>query len=1773
MNTSQPVSSQIGAVSFGFLSSTDIRALSAKRITNPTTFDTLLNPVPGGLYSAELGQFGDNACTTCGLKNPQCPGHCGHIEMPVPCYHPTFMDQVLRLLRATCIYCSRLKLSRVQVHRFQCKLRLVKYGLLKELQEVDDLTAQSVHGKAGTAAAAAAAVGSGSEDGSESESDSDVKGLIDQRERFVRRAINTARQDGTLSTQKTEATTNARRAIISEFMGKITQGKKCANCQGVNHAYRKDRFVKIFRKPLTEKERYAMIQSGHKAKDPMVELRKKQKAEKSRKRKRDTDEAIADMDVSEEEDGDDVEMEDESEGEVLIAGGNVVDDTVGESTTKQPKAQEEYLNPSRVHAQLTQLFEREQDILSAVYGHIKQKDSTTLTPDMFFMKDILIPPNRYRPEARTGGDDSIAEAQENALYKNILNACDMLANIQRELSGQQDTDPRYRARTYADFETTWITLQDAVNSLVDRDRNPLSGAAGRRNPDGIKQKLEKKEGMFRKYMMGKRVNFAARTVISPDPNIETNEIGVPPVFAVKLTYPEPVTQWNVEELQEAVRNGAFVWPGAVAVESETGQVVNLERKNAEERTALANQLLAPSVGSGGVRGTRPKKVHRHLNNGDVVIMNRQPTLHKPSMMCHRARVLPGEKTLRMHYANCNTYNADFDGDEMNMHFPQNELARAEALMIADTDHQYLSGTAGNPLRGLIQDHISMGVWLTNRDTFFERGDYMQLLYAALRPESGHCATGRIETVPPAVWKPKALWTGKQVVTSVLLNIVQEGFKGLTMTGKSTTDSKLWGGAGVKEEGTVVFKDGYLCSGILDKKQIGPSSGGVVNAVYEVYGHTVAGRLMSVLGRLLTRLEGMRGFSCGVEDLIFTKEGEVARREALAGAEAVGLEVAAKYVGLQEHRPKSGDRELRRRLEDVLRDDGGGKMQGLDQLTNNATKDLSSAVTNACLPDALVKPFPKNQMQAMTTSGAKGSKVNANQISCNLGQQVLEGRRVPVMVSGKTLPCFKPFETSVRAGGYIVDRFLTGVRPQEFFFHAMAGREGLIDTAVKTSRSGYLQRCLIKGMEGLKVEYDTSVRDADGSVVQFLYGEDGLDVAKAKYLSDFKFAAENYMSLVGSFGVVDAFEQKVMSKEAAEYTKAAEKKYRKTGDLGASDPALAVYSPSRHAGSISEKVYGGVKMYMDENPDKLIRNKKKGIVGEETVTKANFQAILDVRYLKSVVEAGEAVGVVAGQSVGEPSTQMTLNTFHLAGHSAKNVTLGIPRLREIVMTAARNLATPTMTLRLIEEMSVEGARKFAKGISRLSLAEVVDKVTVTESTGKGVVYGEAKKYEVRVEFFPRAAYGREYAVAVEDVVGTLEHRYLPRLQALVRKELKKRGDGGSLRAGDKGKGKGGDALPEVGKSAGVVEQARGEGEAEAEGGQDDSEGEGDDDAAGDKRKGNKRQAGYEAYEDEEENVLAARSRREAEPGEEEDETYGGSPRPSPPGHSSSDDEDEDDDDDDDERKALRSAAQDRENRIRADRKTNDVTRFAFAADAASGGDTCTFTLEYDSSTAKILMLHLVEQAARTSLIQSVPGLSAAMLDEAATKAAGDGNVPIVATSGVNIPEMWKYQHIVDPHHIYTNSVHDTLRHYGVEAARASIVLELQSVFGGHGISVDSRHLTLIADYMTRDGVYQAFSRMGYRGNTSPFMKMSFETTVAFLRDAVTEGDWDDLSNPSARIVTGRLGRVGTGGFDVFLPLGGGGGGGVGGEEGAAAAVADADAEGDGDDDGDVEMGDA
>lgn len=1602
------------------------------------------------------------------------------------------------------MYCNRFRMRDADLALYKCKLRLLQFGLIDEANYLDEINPKS-RGIAGVQTIEV----------DEEAEDSAHMTLL--RETYTRQAIRGHRiSTAEIRKGKHEGAQEARRDLIKAFLKDITKGRNCQTCKGISPNYRKDGFVKIFEKTLSGKDSAKMAQGSFKRQDALA-IRQKARVS-PKKNPADTVEGITDIELSQEEDAgleeeQEEEETDEGEGEELDENGDVV--MTDATTLKAPKAQKKdaaphrYVSTSEVLARLELLFEKEQEMVALLYNSRPQsKSSKPLNPACFFLQTIMVPPNKYRPEARQG-EGGIAEAPQNSLYKQILNAASRIALVHREiaLAAKQGSEFDGRNRNFSELHEACVSLQNCVNSLIDKDRNPVRGAAGKRNEDGIKQKLEKKEGLFRKNMMGKRVNYAARSVISPDPNIETSEIGVPPVFAKKLTYPEPVTSHNFRELQQAVINGPDKWPGAAAIENENGQIINLKKKSQEDRVALANQLLAPT--NHKQAGMRGKKVHRHLGNGDVVLMNRQPTLHKPSIMGHRVRVLPGEKTIRMHYANCNTYNADFDGDEMNMHFPQNELARAEAMRLADTDHQYLSGTAGKPLRGLIQDHLSVSVALCNKDTFFDKGAYHQLVYNALRPEHGHITSDRLQLVPPAVLKPVRRWTGKQVIDTILKNIKPIGFGDLWLTGKTQVPADRWGDN--SEEGSVLFKDGIFIHGILDKAHLGPASGGLIHAIHETWGPESAAKLLSTMGRLLTRYLNMRAFTCGMDDLRMTPEGEKDRLSQLEAADRVGLETALKFVSLDK-KPNIGDRDptLLQRLEAVMRNDS--QQQNLEVLMNAACSEVSSGVTKACLPNGLEKHFPKNQMQSMTISGAKGSGVNANLISCNLGQQVLEGRRVPTMVSGKTLPCFRPFETNVRAGGYVVNRFLTGIRPQEYYFHHMAGREGLIDTAVKTSRSGYLQRCLIKGMEGLKVSYDTSVRDSDGSIVQFLYGEDGLDITKQKYLHDFEFVLRNRASEVAQLSIDErGWDQDIFSSKdyIQKYMKKAIKEVR-VNENRARDPISAELNPNRNAFATSEKFYEKVTDYIKNNKDGLLKEKGDKSKSADLIARKYAEILLHTKYLGSLAEPGEAVGIVAGQSVGEPSTQMTLNTFHLAGHSAKNVTLGIPRLREILMTASDHISTPAMTLVVNQELGHEKLQRFAKAISELPLAHVTDKVTVKERIGKGAGYRLAKIFDVRLQFFKVKDYSETYNIKKSDVLGVVSTTFLDRLEKQIRKEIKTRGDKDS------------GARPEVGAKAGDVEMAAPDVERVVNEDDDDGDDDGDDDATNAKSRANRAEAVSYGPNDEDDDAIQQRMEREASPDVDnelpEDEGFGGSLE-------------------------LESDAEDSSKvgkaTVNKSRQADVMERFKsisrFECDEANG-EWCDFSLEFDASVPKVLMLNVVQDAVRKTLVQKIEGIGECTYVEEETvtdlRTGKQSKMPVIHTKGVNLVAMQNYGDFLNPNKTQTNDIAAVLRTYGVEAARCNIIHELASVFSGHGISVDNRHLNLIGDYMTRNGIWTPFNRNGLKGNVSPFTKMSFETTLAFLKDAVLDGDWDDLATPSGRIVMGRVGQVGTGAFDVL-----------------------------------------
>lgn len=1712
MASRTPFSAATSGIEFGRLTSEDIKKLSVKRIHVTPTLDSMFGPVPGGVHDPALGAIAaiDTTCSTCRMTSAHCPGHCGHIELPTECYHPLYIDTTLRLLRSKCVYCHSFRLVPNRIHQTICQLQLLEKGLVEESQELNRFKLGSKRKR------------SGAED-EEAESEEDIDDLMERRDRFVRRALRRLeKRRDVLPLSRNPIALQARKELIAAFLQDIALVKKCARCKGISPSYRKDRAVKIFRLPLAARAREEMRVSDRKAPNPLVYLMQERKEKELAGKPMVNGHKDHDVEMVD-------EVTDQTHGaEEEIALRNALDSAASSKIAEMEGAFETqaYLTPAEVHAALTLLFEREQQVVDLLFASAPDKKRKTVSADMFFMHNVLVAPNKFRPLARQGANQMM-EAQVNGPLNRIINSSNSMRTMMRA-SKKDDTD--MRKPTHQQLMQAGIALQETVNELIDNPATPT----GPPRDQGIKQVLEKKEGLFRMNMMGKRVNFAARSVISPDPNIETNEIGVPLVFARKLTYPEPVTSTNFEALSRLVINGFEKYPGAAAIEDEYGRVMSLRRKTKQQREALAKQLLTPPE---GLKGDVAKKVYRNLQTGDIVIMNRQPTLHKPSMMCHKARVLQNEKTIRMHYANCNTYNADFDGDEMNMHFPQSELARAEAYNIANTDNQYLSATAGKPLRGLIQDHISMGVQFTNKDVFFDKEQYQELLYECIRPEQGHIEYDRIQTVPSAILKPKMLWTGKQVITTVLQNITPRHLQGLNLTSKSQTAADRWGEKTLQPdeahkwkvtrdeiqfrdtEQVVIFADGEHLSGILDKAQLGPAAGGFIHSCYELYGEVHAGKLLSIIGRLLTRFLRERAWSCGMDDLYLTEEGDNTRRQALSVAPRVGHEVSVEYVNLDKTTTKQGNKELLNRLEDVLRNDD--QLNTLDQLYNSNTKKITDAVAQV-MPKGLRKPFPRNQMQAMTTSGAKGSNVNANLISCNLGQQVLEGRRVPVMVSGKSLPLFRAFETHPRAGGYVMGRFLTGIRPSEYFMHAMSGREGLIDTAVKTAKSGYLQRCIIKGLEGLRTEYDTSVRESSsGAVVQFLYGEDGLEVAKQRHLKEFTFQAANSITLAANLKAEESV-ARLKSRDVRKEQKAVLKHRKKQPEI---DPVLAHFPPANYYGSTSEKFVDAVNKYAKTNPD--------GILGEDTFDDKSFKALMNLKYLRSVIDAGEAIGVVAAQSVGEPSTQMTLNTFHLAGHSAKNVTLGIPRLREIIMTASPNLMTPTMTVKPIEEVGVEGGRTFAKSISKLPLSHVIDKMSVKESSIEG-----RREYEIRIELYDPREYTEEYAIQIEDVSRAIENRFLPLLNKKIKDELKKKEREASLTTTTA-------SVPAIGESVGTIEQERPQGlrTEEREAGEDDIDSDMDPDDAKDAAARARRVDDFDEPDDDDAAVAAS--------SDEEDEEMTDAQKAKKHNKASRTLREQNPDDSGDEKSAMDTEDEDTEEETSRKMRENmvkevvrNLKRYDFSR---RKGRKCRFTLEFDLDQPKLLLLPILERCAYAAVVHAVPGLDTCTLfmeevlgpDGKAVKVLNPETgkeeaekEPVITCQGVNLQAMWHYGHIVDPNTLYTNNVHAMLNSYGVEAARMTIAKEIDNVFKGHGISVDNRHITLIADAMTQSGSYKAFSRHGLvKDSGSVLAKMSFETVMGFLKDAVMFGEGDNLLGPSARIVAGQRSLVGTGSFDV------------------------------------------
>ncbi len=793
---------------------------------------------------------------------------------------------------------------------------------------------------------------------------------------------------------------------------------------------------------------------------------------------------------------------------------------------------------------------------------------------------------------------------------------------------------------------------------------------------------------------------------------------------------------------------------------------------------------------------------------------------------------------------------------------------------------------------------------------------------------------------------------------------------------------------------------------------------------------------------------------------------------------------------------------------------------------------------------------------MTVSGAKGGPVNFAQISALLGQQELEGRRVPRLPSGKTLPSFRAWDTDARAGGFIGDRFLTGIRPQEYYFHCMAGREGLVDTAVKTSRSGYLQRCLVKNLEALRIGYDGTVRDCDGGVVQFHYGEDGLDVTKTSYSRQFGFLAANAGAVAASFERWGALRATPPLQADAD------------GGFGPPGlPAMARWPAACTVGAVGEAYRAALDAYVAANPeghllsDARIARRRGGKAAREAgtasaggaslapdskgrVCAAEFVRLMELRHMAASAAPGEAVGVLAAQSVGEPSTQMTLNTFHFAGRGEANVTLGIPRLRELLMAAARRIGTPVMTL------PTPGGEAEAKAVAarlrRVTLAELLTDFSVVEQPFEEDAtrgHGMARRYTVRASVRHAgtgAELPRDGVVGFEEIADAFRSEFTRQLLLAVKLELRRASaadaaaiqsmraaaaaGGAAAAAGEEdedGGGAGGEgedaarrargreAAAEVGEAAGDAE--------EEEAAEDDEEG-----AKADARRGARAGEGYTLPDGADEDAAGGGAAPDAE----------ADPEAAPAVAAPASDDDASGSDDDDDTDAPPAGAQVTKRGPRASPALlTTLEQLAESVTTDEESSTLSATLRLGLGAPKLLLLALAQRAAAATAVRVTKGIKQCYV----VKDDKDGSFR-VQTDGINFAAAHAQGAAVDAARIGSNDVFAVLQQYGVEAARATLLAEVRAVFGAYGIAVDARHLSLIADAMTHGGAYRPCSRAGLDSCPSPLLKMSFETATAFLTDATLRGATDTLESPSSRLVLGRVVQLGTGacGLQFDLP---------------------------------------
>ncbi len=581
------------------------------------------------------------------------------------------------------------------------------------------------------------------------------------------------------------------------------------------------------------------------------------------------------------------------------------------------------------------------------------------------------------------------------------------------------------------IEDLWDLLQYHITTYFDNNiaQIPPARHRGGQPLKTLSSRIKSKEGRIRHNLAGKRTNFSARTVISPDPNLNPNEVGVPMDMAMKLTIPEKVTEWNLEHMKKYVENGQNDYPGSNYVIRPDGRKKRITDETKEEIL----EEIEPGY-----------RVERHLINGDIALFNRQPSLHRMSMMAHKIRVLPG-KTLRMNPAVCNPYNADFDGDEMNLHIPQTEEARAEAETLMLVQTQLIAPREGAAIIGCKQDAITGNYLLTLDDTELDKEDAIDILYSV-----------GIDNIPKSIYGKDKV-KGKDIFSVIIPSEFNYHEKS-------------------KDGGDVVIENGKLKSGVIDEKAIGEGKGLLLRKIHKRYGDEAAVNFIERLFKLGIKTLLRHGFTVGIADIDIPEETANKINATIKEIEKeVDLLLGAHIRG--EIKPLPG-RSIKETIELKI-------------------LELLNRARNKCGDEVLKNAPDESSVVFMNKCGSRGNIFQFTQVTALVGQQALRGGRINNGFKNRTLSYFKENDISPDARGFIKSSFREGLKPHEVFFASMTGRDSLMDTALRTPKSGYLYRRLSNALQDIKVEHDRTVRDISGKIIQFAYGEDEMDVSKSE----------------------------------------------------------------------------------------------------------------------------------------------------------------------------------------------------------------------------------------------------------------------------------------------------------------------------------------------------------------------------------------------------------------------------------------------------------------------------------------------------------------------------------------------------------------------------------------------------------------------------------------------------------------------------------------------------